>query len=193
MAASFGVGARVSAAVFSDGFGWLTKGPFTSPEKAVAAVARAKWPKGRTNTAGALTKALSNIQRHGSKGAKQIVYVITDGVPNSINATTAASAKLRKAARLAFIPVGKSAPVSRMQSWASKPTSENVFYAKDFKALKYQLKKAVKSTCNNKAKAPKSKDKEMGKEIKSKKVKTDKLKKIKEKETKRGVLCHPIA
>merc|ERR1712146_575827 len=57
----------------------------------------------------------------------------------------------------AFIPVGKNAPVSRMKSWASKPTSKNVFYAKDFKVLKHQLKKAVKSTCNNKANEVESK------------------------------------
>merc|ERR1712072_1378676 len=206
MAASFGVGSRVSAAVFSNGFEWLTKGSgpvkheacpdersncariaangwcsskysqywktnqklcpkscktgklckvesvktFTSPEKAAAAVALARWPKGSTNTAGALTKTLAHIKSRGTKGAKQIVYIITDGEPNSVHDTALASAKLRKVARLAFIPVGQGAPVSRMKSWASKPTSANVFYAKNFKALNHQLRKAVKSTCKKK-------------------------------------------
>merc|ERR1712072_1455238 len=136
MASSFGVGARVSAAVFSTGFQWLTKGAapsrhepcpdklancaqiaknnwcdkryskywktnqehcpkscktgktcgvwdiFTSPEKAAAAVSRAKWPKGSTNTADALSQTLSHI---------------------NVQNTAAAAAKVRQVARLAFI------------------------------------------------------------------------------------------
>merc|ERR1711988_995498 len=147
MASSFGVGSRVSAAVFSNGFRWLTKGPFTSPDKAAAAIKKAYFPRGSTNTANALTKTLSHIKSRGSKGAKQIVYVITDGRPNSEHRTATAASQVRKVARLAFIPVGRGAPVSKMKTWASKPTSANVFYAKDFKALSHQLKKAVKSTC----------------------------------------------
>merc|ERR1712072_385451 len=220
MAASFGVGSRVSAAVFSNGFEWLTKGSgpvkheacpdersncariaangwcsskysqywktnqklcpkscktgklckvesvktFTSPEKAAAAVALARWPKGSTNTAGELTKTLAHIKSRGTKGAKQIVYIITDGEPNSVHDTALASAKLRKVARLAFIPVGQGAPVSRMKSWASKPTSANVFYAKNFKALNHQLRKAVKSTCEKK-KAGKKEGKKEGEKV----------------------------
>merc|ERR1712138_258514 len=92
-------------------------------------------------------KTLSHIKSRGTKGAKQIVYVITDGRPNSEHRTATAASQVRKVARLAFIPVGRGAPVSKMKSWAIKPTSANVFYAKDFKALSHQLKKAVKSTC----------------------------------------------
>merc|ERR1711981_1200945 len=147
MASSFGLGSRVSAAVFSNSFRWLTQGPFTTPDKAAAAIKKAYFPRGSTNTANALTKTLSHIKSRGSKGAKQIVYVITDGRPNSEHRTATAASKVRKVARLAFIPVGTGAPVSKMKSWASKPTSANVFYAKDFKALSHQLKKAVKSTC----------------------------------------------
>merc|ERR1711907_64333 len=74
----------------------------------------------------------------------------TDGRPNSEHRTATAASQVRKVARLAFIPVGQGAPVSRMKSWASKPTSANVFYAKNFKALNHQLRKAVKSTCKKK-------------------------------------------
>merc|ERR1711939_526725 len=147
MASSFGLGSRVSAAVFSNSFKWLTRGPFTTPDKAAAAIKKAYFPRGSTNTANALAKTLSHIKSRGSKGAKQIVYVITDGRPNSEHRTATAASQVRKVARLAFIPVGRGAPVSKMKSWASKPTSANVFYAKDFKALSHQLKKAVKSTC----------------------------------------------
>jgi len=201
MAASFGEGSRVSAAVFSNGFRWLTQpknkkyepcpdrqancaniaknkwcsskfskywkhnqqlcpkscktgkrcvaegNTFTSPGWAAAAVGRAKWPKGSTNTANALTKTISHIKSRGSRGAKQVVYVITDGRPNSITKTSKAAAQLRKIARLAFVPVGKGAPLKSIQSLASKPVKKNVFYAKDFKALSAQLTKAVKSTC----------------------------------------------
>merc|ERR1711988_1913216 len=147
MASSFGLGSRVSAAVFSNSFKWLTRGPFTTPDKAAAAIKKAYFPRGSTNTANALTKTLSHIKSRGSKGAKQIVYVITDGRPNSEHRTATAASRVRKVARLAFIPVGRGAPVSKMKTWASKPTSANVFYAKDFKALSHQLKKAVKSTC----------------------------------------------
>jgi len=149
MAESFGAGTRVSAAVFSYESKWITKGPFTTPKKAVEAIGQASFPKGSTATAGALTSALLNIKRRGFKGAKQIVYVITDGVPNDVSKTAAAAARLRKVARLAFIPVGGGDLVSHMKSWASKPASRNIFHAKDFKALSHQLKKAVKSTCHH--------------------------------------------
>merc|ERR1711908_51364 len=51
MASSFGLGSRVSAAVFSNSFKWLTRGPFTTPDKAAAAIKKAYFPRGSTNTA----------------------------------------------------------------------------------------------------------------------------------------------
>merc|ERR1712224_1163202 len=96
---------------------------------------------------------------------------------------TKEAAKLRKAARLIFIPVGKGAPMDRMKTWASKPTSENVFYAKDFKALKHQLTKAVKSSCGN-DKAKESKTKAAAKESKTKAAAEKKTKAAEEKKTK---------
>merc|ERR1712224_731567 len=127
---------------------------------------------------------------------------ITDGEPNSPNQKTAVSettkeaAKLRKAARLIFIPVGKGAPMDRMKTWASKPTSKNVFYAKDFKALKHQLTKAVKSSCgNDKAKESKTKaaeekktkaaEKKTKAEEKQAKVEAEKINKSREKDKKK--------
>merc|ERR1712072_804083 len=153
MASSFGDDARVAVSVFSYENEWITKGPFTTSAKAVAAVGHATFPQGSTNTADALTQTLSNINKKGRKGAKQFVYVITDGMPTDVSATTKAAAEVRKVARLAFIPVGDDYLVTGfgdfpgMNAWASKPTSENVFYAKDFKKLETQLQKAVVSTC----------------------------------------------
>merc|ERR1712164_183660 len=153
MASSFGDDARVAVSVFSYENEWITKGPFTTPAKAVAAVGRATFPQGSTNTADALTQTLSNIKKSGRKGAKQVVYVITDGMPTDVSATTKAAAEVRKVARLAFIPVGDDYLVNGfgdfpgMKAWASKPKAENVFYAKDFKKLETQLQKAVVSTC----------------------------------------------
>merc|ERR1712054_351573 len=241
MAGSFGTATRVSAAVFSTGFTWLTANPkakkvpcpdtpgcssgvkknphwctksgspqywqhnrkmcpktcktgtmcktddaFTTPADAEKAIAGAKFPKGATATAVALDRVLSLIKSRGAKGATQIVYFITDGEPNSPNQKTAVSeatkeaAKLRKAARLIFIPVGKGAPMDRMKTWASKPTSENVFYAKDFKALKHQLTKAVKSSCADKVKESKTK----AAEEKKTKDEAEKLNKSREKKKK---------
>merc|ERR1711981_511884 len=241
MAGSFGAATRVSAAVFSTGFDWLTQNPkakktpcpdtpgcspdvkknpswctksgspnywqhnrktcpgtcktgakckvddaFATPAEAEKAIAGAKFPKGATATAGALDRVLSLIKTRGAKGATQIVYFITDGEPNSPNQHTAVSettkeaAKLRKAARLIFIPVGKGAPLSRMKTWASTPTSENVFYAKDFKALKHQLTKAVKSSCG-KVKESKTK----AAEEKKTKEEAEKISKSREKDKKK--------
>merc|ERR1712054_153231 len=168
-----------------------TDDAFTTPADAEKAIAGAKFPKGATATAGALDRVLSLIKSRGAKGATQIVYFITDGEPNSPNQKTAVSeatkeaAKLRKAARLIFIPVGKGAPMDRMKTWASKPSSENVFYAKDFKALKHQLTKAVKSSCGN-DKAKESKTKAVAKESKTKAT-AEKKTKVAEKKTKAEV------
>merc|ERR1712146_485330 len=110
------------------------------------------------------------------------------GQKTAVSEATKEAAKLRKAARLIFIPVGKGAPMDRMKTWASKPTSENVFYAKDFKALKHQLTKAVKSSCADKVKESKTKaaeEKKTKDEEKKAKVEAEKLNKSREKDKKK--------
>jgi len=93
------------------------------------------WPRGTTLTSQALEMAGSEFTM-GRGDAEKIVLVITDGIPISSRSAGMSAARLRKKARLMFGAVRLSSRGLRyMQSWASKPTSENVLRINSFQDL----------------------------------------------------------
>jgi len=93
-----------------------------------------EWPKGSTLTSLALMKAKAELSL-GRKDAKSVVVVITDGRPLSYMKTGISSRKLRKAARLVWVPVTRYAPLRRIKKWATRRWQENVVVVKEFKDL----------------------------------------------------------
>lgn len=92
------------------------------------------WPARTTLTSAALAMAEAELQ-FGRKDAKSVVIVVTDGVPMSRHATRQASLKLRRKARLMWVPVTRYAPYRSMMSWASRPYRDNIICIKSFTDL----------------------------------------------------------
>jgi len=112
---------------------WVSR--FTADTKGSAAKIRAlKWPRSTTFTSGALSMANAELT-YGRKDAQSIVIVITDGRPMNRRATAAASKKLRKKARLMWVPVTRYAPLRDIRSWASRPWRDNIISVGDFGTL----------------------------------------------------------
>merc|ERR1719271_806972 len=71
----------------------------------------------------------------GRKDAKSIVVVITDRRPLSYRNTHIAAWRLRKSARLVWVPVTRYAPLRHIKWWATRRWQENVVQVKKFKDL----------------------------------------------------------
>jgi len=100
-------------------------------KKKISALA---FPKGSTLTSLALMRAKAELQL-GRKDAKSVVVVITDGRPLSYGRTARAARSVRKAARLVWVPVTRSAPLRQVKRWATRRWQENVVVVRDFKEL----------------------------------------------------------
>jgi len=112
---------------------WVSR--FTTDTKGTAAKIKAlKWPRSTTFTSGALSTATAELT-YGRKDAQSIVIVITDGRPMNRRATAVASRKLRKKARLMWVPVTRYAPLRDIRSWASRPWRDNIISVGDFGTL----------------------------------------------------------
>jgi len=92
------------------------------------------WPKGGSLTSLALNAAANELQL-ARKDAKAVVVVITDGRPLSFRRTGMASDRIKKKARLLWVPVSKLAPLKDFKEWASRRWQENVVQVSDYEKL----------------------------------------------------------
>jgi len=92
------------------------------------------WPRGSTLTSLALMTAKAELSL-GRKDAQSDVVLFTDGRPLSYRSTGIASKKVRKVARLVWVPVTKYAPRQKIKSWATRRWEENVVFVPTFKDL----------------------------------------------------------
>jgi len=93
------------------------------------------WPRGSTLTSLALLNAQAEMAL-GRKNAQANVIVFTDGRPLSYRKTWEASKRVRKVARLIWVPVTRYAPLKAIKTWATRRWQENVVQVKTFKDLK---------------------------------------------------------
>eukprot|EP00397_Hematodinium_sp_SG-2012_P009206 GEMP01009282.1.p1 GENE.GEMP01009282.1~~GEMP01009282.1.p1 ORF type:complete len:834 (+),score=188.60 GEMP01009282.1:327-2828(+) len=106
-----------------------------------------KWMHATTNTAGGLATAGNMLVSAGREDATSIVMVITDGNPNFKRKTRDAARKLKKSARLIFVPLGRYIDVKKLKKWASKPVRENVLPVKNSYALAKKTTKFISDLC----------------------------------------------
>jgi len=92
------------------------------------------WPKGSTLTSLALMTAKDELAL-GRKNSLSNVIVFTDGRPLSYRKTGMASKKVRKSARLVWVPVTRYAPLASIKKWATRRWQENVVTVSSFKDL----------------------------------------------------------
>jgi len=107
-----------------------------------------EWPQSTTMTSLALGQAESELVK-GNEDAQSVVILVTDGWPMSRRNTNSAAAKLRESAKVLYVPVGNSAPLSLIEEMASEPKHDHIIQAQNFLALNHPaiLNKIIGSTC----------------------------------------------
>jgi len=116
------------------GIHWVVR-TTTDMESAAAKIKEVKWPSTTKFTSGALAAAEADIG-FGRRDTESVVVVITDGRPMSPSRTRMTSGRLRKKARLMWVPVTSLAPLDDIRQWASHPVQENVIRVPSYDALK---------------------------------------------------------
>eukprot|EP00929_Paragymnodinium_shiwhaense_P067602 TRINITY_DN339_c1_g1_i2.p1 TRINITY_DN339_c1_g1~~TRINITY_DN339_c1_g1_i2.p1 ORF type:complete len:458 (+),score=129.28 TRINITY_DN339_c1_g1_i2:116-1375(+) len=138
LAESFMAAGKVQLAInmFSDKLDWVQH--FSSDmEKTLENIKDLKFPGGGTKTSEALDAASSELSL-GRQDAKSVVVVITDGKPLSPKKTIKAAEKLRKSARLMFVPVTQFSPLADLKEIVSYPKEDNLFPLGTFQELMSQ-------------------------------------------------------
>lgn len=110
------------------------------------AIDGAKWIGATTNTAGALALAGNELQM-GRQDATSVIFVVTDGDPNFKRKTAAAARRVKKSARLVFVPLGPYINLKNLKRWGSKPVRENVLPAGSAKDLEAMIPEFVADLC----------------------------------------------
>mmetsp|Transcript_57897 Transcript_57897/g.146984 ORF Transcript_57897/g.146984 Transcript_57897/m.146984 type:complete len:837 (-) Transcript_57897:139-2649(-) len=100
-------------------------------------LASVTWSSGPTNIGEALAVAASMLEAHARPQAKQVIVIVTDGVPSSAYILSSEADKLRqRGVRLVFVMVGPGASKKAAARWASWPTKENLMSVHNFANLK---------------------------------------------------------
>jgi len=138
-------GVKVSIVVFSRYI--TTLSPLSSNvQELKSKVSAVSFPSSTTNTAGALFEAINQL-RAGRKDATSVVFVITDGMPNSDTATAVQSHEARKSSRVIFVPIGPYLDMTRVNSWASQPPRDNVIPLTDLASATDHLSTMIADLC----------------------------------------------
>merc|ERR1719352_2286421 len=135
---SFGdEGAKAGVILFS----WEAEliAPMTTDQAALLdAVEGMSWPHWNTDTAAALTMAkteLTNGGRPEVSKEKTIVFLMTDGNPNSMRATNAAAESVKEVATLYLGVIGDNTNMRAMKKWPSYPWEEHLIKVDEFALL----------------------------------------------------------
>jgi len=111
-------------------------------------VANLAFPRSTTMTSLALSQSESELF-NGREDASSVVILITDGWPMSRTNTNSAAVRLQQVAKVLYVPVGYSAPVSLIEDMASDPKEDHIIEAPSLYSLDqpWILNKIIGSTC----------------------------------------------
>merc|ERR1719482_1278795 len=125
--------------------------PMTTDQAALLdAVEGMSWPHWNTDTAAALTMAkteLTNSGRPEVPKEKTIVFLLTDGNPNSMSATNAAAEAIKEVATLYVVIIGDNVNLRAMRNWASFPWEEHVIKVDEFALLEAKIGELLADIC----------------------------------------------
>jgi hypothetical protein len=116
----------------------------------IDAVEGMSWPHWNTDTAAALTMAkteLTNSGRPEVPKEKTVVFLLTDGNPNSMSATNAAAESIKEVATLYVVIIGDNVNMGAMKNWASYPWEEHVIKVDEFELLGQKLDLILADMC----------------------------------------------
>merc|ERR1719191_2703334 len=107
------------------------------------------WPHWTTDTAAALTMAkteLTNSGRPEVPKEKTIVFLLTDGNPNSMSATNAAAESIKEVATLYLVIIGNNVNMNAVKAWPSYPWEEHLIKVDEFALLEAKMRRCYR-TC----------------------------------------------
>jgi len=149
---SFGdEGAKAGVILFS----WeaeLVSTMTTDKEALISAVEGMSWPHWNTDTAAALTMAQTELANGGRSEVDKwntVVFLITDGNPNSMSAANAAAESLKETATLMVVTVGGNVNLNAMKKWATFPWEEHLIQVDEFELLIPKLHELLADVCAN--------------------------------------------
>merc|ERR1719324_1257762 len=149
---SFGdAGAKAGVILFS----WEAEliQPMTTDQQAlIDAVEGMSWPHWNTDTAAALTMAkteLTNSGRPEVSKEKTIVFLLTDGNPNSMSATNAAAESIKEVATLYLVIIGNNVNMNAVKAWPSYPWEEHLIKVDEFELLATKIEEMLSDVCTD--------------------------------------------
>jgi hypothetical protein len=114
------------------------------------AVEGMSWPHWNTDTAAALTMAkteLTNSGRPEVPKEKTIIFLLTDGNPNSMSATNAAAEAVKEVATLYVVIIGDNVNMGAVKKWPSYPWEEHLIKVDDFELLDTKMETLLADVC----------------------------------------------
>merc|ERR1719506_1836100 len=149
---SFGdAGAKAGVILFS----WEAEliQPMTTDQAAlISAVEGMSWPHWNTDTAAALTMAkteLTNSGRPEVSKEKTIIFLLTDGNPNSMSATMAAAEGVKEVATLYVVVIGDNLNMNAVKEWPSYPWEEHLIKVDEFELLESYIEAMLADVCTD--------------------------------------------
>merc|ERR1719243_400266 len=147
---SFGdEGAKAGVILFS----WEAEliAPMTTDQSAlISAVEGMSWPHWNTDTAAALTMAkteLTNSGRPEVSKEKTIIFLLTDGNPNSMSATMSAAEAVKETATLYVVVIGDNLNMNAVKEWPSYPWEEHLIKVDEFELLDTKMETLLADVC----------------------------------------------
>merc|ERR1719160_236839 len=144
-------GAKAGVILFS----WEAEliSPMTTDQASLLdAVEGMSWPHWNTDTAAALTMAKTELMNSGRPEVpkeKTIVFLLTDGNPNSMSATNAAAEAIKEIATLYVVIIGDNVNLNAMRNWASYPWEEHVIKVDEFELLASEMETMLADVCTD--------------------------------------------
>merc|ERR1740138_1403735 len=144
-------GAKAGVVLFS----WeaeLVSSMTTDQAALLDAVEGMSWPHWNTDTAAALTMAKTELMNSGRPEVakeKTVVFLLTDGNPNSMSATNAAAESIKEVATLYVVIIGNNVNMAAMQKWASYPAEEYLIKVDEFELLGQKLDLILADVCTD--------------------------------------------
>merc|ERR1719217_559632 len=149
---SFGdTGAKAGVILFS----WEAEliAPMTTDQSAlISAVEGMSWPHWNTDTAAALTMAkteLTNSGRPEVPKEKTIIFLLTDGNPNSMSSTMSAAEGVKEVATLIVVVIGNNLNMNAVKQWPSYPWEEHLIKVEEFDLLEAQIETILADACKD--------------------------------------------
>merc|ERR1719426_724451 len=149
---SFGdAGAKAGVILFS----WeaeLIQPMTTDGASLIEAVEGMSWPHWNTDTAAALTMAKTELTNSGRPEVvkeKTMVFLLTDGNPNSMWATMIAAESIKEVATLYVVVIGNNLNMNAVKKWPSYPWEEHLIKVEEFDLLEGMMEEMLSDVCND--------------------------------------------